>query len=92
MPDAKHPAIYISKELGSGAAAHEVTVSEAELRSKRSMPKKMHIALEEPLRDSESCATNSNEQSLEACGKEHLQVDMIFGTIETDSKEKRPEP
>ncbi|MGN0071991.1 MAG: HigA family addiction module antitoxin [Atopobiaceae bacterium] len=78
VPDAQHPAIYISKGLGSGAAAREATVHEAELLSKRSMPRRMHIVLEEPLRAGERYATNDGEQSPEACGKERLQADMLL--------------
>lgn len=49
VPDAGHPAIYISSELESGADARDAIVQEAELLTKRSMPKKMHITLERPL-------------------------------------------
>jgi HTH-type transcriptional regulator/antitoxin HigA len=49
VPDAEHPAIYVSSGLESAAAARDAIVQEAELLTKGSMPKKMHITLEMPL-------------------------------------------
>lgn len=56
-------AIHIARRAENGAAARGAIFREAELLSKRSMPSRMHIALEEPLRAGESYTTNDGGQS-----------------------------